>query len=147
MNSLGNDQTLDRFRIEFEKLYRTLRTSTENEKKLLSKCKNLNSDIISHTAKVQAALKLTQEDSQTINFLKSELERMYKMLEVSRDREEKSKQKIENLTSEIKHLSSLLEQDNNMNSGQNTTVQELLNFKEELIKGKKNQIRKEPLQL
>jgi hypothetical protein len=55
------------------------------------------------------ALKLTQEDSQTISVLKTELEKTYKVLEMSREREEKSKQKIENLHTEIKHLQAINE--------------------------------------
>ena len=39
----------------------------------------------------------------------SELEKAYKVLETSKDREEKSKQKIENLHTEIKHLTALNE--------------------------------------
>ena len=66
-------------------------TSYHNEKKLLSKVKELNSDIVNNAAKVQTALKLTQEDSSTITLLKSELEKAYKVLEISRLREEKSK--------------------------------------------------------
>lgn len=66
-------------------------TSYHNEKKLLAKVKELNSDIVNNAAKVQTALKLTQEDSSTITLLKSELEKAYKVLEISRLREEKSK--------------------------------------------------------
>jgi hypothetical protein len=34
---------------------------------------------------------MTSDDSQTINYLKTELEKTYKILELSREREEKSK--------------------------------------------------------
>lgn len=47
---------------------------------------------------------MTQEDNTTIAHLKSELEKTYKILELSKDREEKSKQKIENLGLEIQNL-------------------------------------------
>jgi hypothetical protein len=50
-----------------------LRNSYENEKRLLSKVKELNTDIVGNTSKVQTALKLTREDSQTIAALKEEL--------------------------------------------------------------------------
>jgi hypothetical protein len=36
---------LERFRQEYEKLYKLLISSHENEKRLLKKCKELNSDI------------------------------------------------------------------------------------------------------
>ena len=126
---------MERFRIEYEKLHRALKFSHENEKKLLKKCRELNNDIVSNAAKVQTALKLTQEDSQTITFLKGELEKTFNVLQLSKDREEKSKQKIENLHAEIKHLNTLIEQGNSLSSGQNNTVHDLLNMKEQVMKG------------
>ncbi len=68
-----------------------MRTSHENENKLLKKCKELNSDIIANAAKVNGAIKMTQEDSNTIQFLKGELEKTYKVLEISKEREDKNK--------------------------------------------------------
>ena len=85
-----------------------LKISHENEKKLLKKCKEIKKDIVSNAAKVQTALKLTHEDSQTIIFLKTELEKTLKVLNLSKEREDKAIQKIENLQSEIKHLNSLM---------------------------------------
>lgn len=112
-----------------------MKVSHENEKKLLKRCRDLNADIVGNAAKVQTALKLTQEDSQTITFLKTELEKTFNILQLSRDREEKSKQKIENLHAEIKHLNTLIDQGNSLSSGQNNTVHDLLNMKEQLMKG------------
>lgn len=134
LGELAGDQSLERFRIEYEKLHKALRISHENEKKLLKKCKELNTDIVSNAAKVQTALKLTHEDSQTITFLKAELEKTFKVLTLSKEREDKAKQKIENLQAEIKHLNSLLEKGNNLSSGQNNTVSELMQLKDELTK-------------
>lgn len=45
---------------------------------------------------------MTSDDSTAIQYLKTELEKTYKILELSREREEKSKQKIENLHAEIR---------------------------------------------
>lgn len=89
---------------------------------------------MSNAAKVQTALKLTHEDSQTIAFLKGELEKTFKVLTLSKEREDKAKQKIENLQAEIKHLNSLLEKGNSLSSGQSNTVQELMTLKDELTK-------------
>ncbi len=57
---------MERFKTEYEKLYRAMKTSHENENKLLKKCRELNSDIIANAAKVNGAIKMTQEDSNTI---------------------------------------------------------------------------------
>ena len=60
----------------------------ENEKRLLAKCRVYTSDIGNHTQNLQGALKMTQQDNTTISQLKSELEKMYKILELFKDREE-----------------------------------------------------------
>jgi hypothetical protein len=52
-------QNLERFKSEYEKLYRAMKTSHENENKLLKKCKELNTDIIANAAKVNGAIKMT----------------------------------------------------------------------------------------
>jgi len=45
LNDLAADQSLEKFRLEYEKLHRALKVSHENEKKLLSKCRELSTDI------------------------------------------------------------------------------------------------------
>ncbi len=64
------DKSLEKFRIEYEKLHRALKKSHESEKRLIKRCKELNGEIVSNAAKVQTALKLSQEDAKTINSLK-----------------------------------------------------------------------------
>jgi len=136
LNSLSADQSLDKFRVEYEKLHRALKVSQVNEKKLIDKCRELSSDITGNVMKIQTALKMTQEDSKTISYLKGELEKIYKILELSKEREEKTKGKIENLHSEIHHLNELIEKTNSFAQGPSVTVHDLLLVKEELLKEK-----------
>ena len=131
---LASDQSLERFRLEYERLHRALRVSNENEKRLLTKCKELSADIQNNAQKIQMALKMTQEDTQTIQFLKGELEKTYKMLEMSKIREEKSKVKIENLYKEIDHLNQLIQAGTQSTTGPTTTVNDLLSQIKELEK-------------
>lgn len=42
---MQGDETLDRFRQEYEKLHRALKRSHEIEKRLIKRCRDLNSDI------------------------------------------------------------------------------------------------------
>jgi hypothetical protein len=70
------DKDLERFRLEYEKLHRALKTSHESEKRLIKKCKELNTEIINNAAKVQTALKLSKEDAHTISILKKEVEKI-----------------------------------------------------------------------
>ncbi|EGR30803.1 hypothetical protein IMG5_123170 [Ichthyophthirius multifiliis] len=134
LNDLAADQSLDRFRQEFEKFHRALKVSQENEKRLLAKCREYTQDIGNHTSNLQGALKMTQEDNTTITHLKQELEKTYKILELSKDREEKSKQKVENLYSEIQHLNQLIEKGSANATGQTANVHDMLIAQEELLK-------------
>ena len=85
-------------------------------------------------ARIRVAMKLAQEDSQAITFLKQELERTFRILELSREREERSKQKIEAMNCKIKVLQLNLEQRQALSAGQSNTLNELKAKKEELIK-------------
>ncbi len=83
--SLSSDQTLERFKAEYEKIHKSLKHSHEQEKKLLGKCRELSKDIISGAAKLQSALKFSNDDSHTISYLKAEVAKTYKHLELSRE--------------------------------------------------------------
>ena len=67
---LMGDKSLERFRVEYEKLHRALKKSHESEKRLMHKCRELNAEIVANAAKVSTALKLSQEDKSTISSLK-----------------------------------------------------------------------------
>merc|ERR1712166_1195210 len=83
------------------KLHRALKKSHESEKRLIKKCRELNAEIVANAAKVQTALKLSQEDQNTIASLKKELEeqRDQPMLE----RDQKSIE-VDELTKETRYL-------------------------------------------
>jgi DNA primase catalytic subunit len=70
LQELVGDKSLERFRQEYEKLHRALKKSNEGEKRLFKKCRDLNSEIVSNAVKVQTALRLSQEDQDTIASLK-----------------------------------------------------------------------------
>ena len=64
---------------------------TESEKRLVKKCRELNSEIVANAAKVQTALKLNEEDQSTIVALKKEIEKAWKMVDASHEKEAKVK--------------------------------------------------------
>lgn len=70
LSELVGDKSMDKIRVEYEKLIHALKKSRENEKRLMSKCKELNAEIVSTSTKVAAALKLSQDDETTIASLK-----------------------------------------------------------------------------
>jgi hypothetical protein len=67
----------------------------ESEKRLIKKCRELNNEIVSNAAKVQTALKLSEEDQATIVALKKEIEKAWKMVDASHEKEAKAKENIQ----------------------------------------------------
>ena len=74
-------------RLEYEKLHRALKKSHEQEKRLIKKCRELNGEIVNNAAKVQTALKLSQEDQTTIGSLRKEIEKAWTMVDVAHEKE------------------------------------------------------------
>mmetsp|Transcript_5668 Transcript_5668/g.6277 ORF Transcript_5668/g.6277 Transcript_5668/m.6277 type:complete len:878 (-) Transcript_5668:159-2792(-) len=134
LNDLVGDKSLDRFREEYQKLHRALKISHENEKKLLKRVKELNNEIMGNAIQVKTALRLSQEDNHTIATLKKELEKVWKLVETSKDKEERNKQVIQNLKLEITSLARVIDQGSGLSIGQDNTVNQLLRVKDDLLK-------------
>eukprot|EP00937_MAST-01D_sp_MAST-1D-sp2_P001126 g1126.t1 len=139
LQELVGDKSLERFRQEYEKLHRALKTSSENEKRLIKKCRELNGEIVNNAAKVQTALKLSQEDQATIGELKGEIEKAWKMVDTSHEKEVRAKETIQQLQEEITNLSKLVEQGAGMSAGQDAAMKELIKVRDELTQD--NQIK------
>jgi chromosome segregation ATPase len=131
---LVGDKSLERFRLEYEKLHRALKKSNGQEKKLIKKCRELNAEIINNAAKVQTALKLSQEDQASIVSLKKEMEKAWKMVDASHEKEIRAKETIQQLKEEINNLSRLVEQGAGLSVGQENMLKEVMRAKEELAR-------------
>ena len=134
---------MEKFRKEYEKLHRALKTSYESEKRLVKRCKELNDTILQNAARVKGAIKLTQEDSNTITVLRREIEKCWKLVETAKDKEEKARKIIQGLKDEIAKLHKIVEQGSGLSLGQDNTVHKLIRKQEELekeLEAKKEQI-------
>merc|ERR1719181_2443024 len=134
LTELVGDKSLERFRIEYEKLHRALKKSHESEKRPIKKCRELNAEIVSNATKVQTALNLSKEDQMTIQNLKKEIERAWKMVEASHEKEQRAKETIHNLKAEITNLNSLVEQGAGLSVNQENTVNSLISQRDELLR-------------
>ncbi|XP_039632494.1 cilia- and flagella-associated protein 58 [Polypterus senegalus] len=134
LNELVGDKNLEKFRAEYEKLHKALKKSHESEKRLMAKCRELNAEIVSNSAKVATAMKLSQEDQTTIASLKKEIEKAWKMVDSAHEKEQKSKDTIQTLKQEIANLSKQIEQGTGLSIGQEHSVNDLLKIKEDLTK-------------
>ena len=139
LQELVGDKSLERFRQEYDKLHRALKKSHESEKRLIKKCRELNQEIVANAAKVQTALKLSQEDQNTIGSLKREIEKAWKMVDAAHEKEGRAKETIGQLKTEIQNLSRLVESGAGLSIGQENTVNELVKVKAELAKEREAQ--------
>lgn len=134
LQELIGDKSLEHFRLEYEKLHRALKKSHESEKRLIKKCRELNTEIVSNAAKVQMAVNLSKEDQTTIQHLKKEIERAWKMVEASHEKEQRAKETIHNLKVEIANLSHLVEQGAGLSVNQENTVNSLVAQRDDLLR-------------
>lgn len=134
LQELMGDRSLERFRVEYEKLHRALKKSHDSEKRLMQKCRELNAEMVANSAKVSTALKLTQEDQATIASLKKEIEKAWKMVDAAHEKETRARETIQSLKLEIANMSKLVEQGAGLSMGQEHSVNELLKIKEDLTK-------------
>ena len=89
--TMSADHSLDRFRGEYEKIYRLLKRSTEHERKLIKKVRELNTEIVNNASKVHTALKLSQDDQNTISTLHKEIEKAWKLVDTAQQKEAKAR--------------------------------------------------------
>jgi chromosome segregation ATPase len=129
---LMGDQSLERFRLEYEKLHRALKKSHEQEKRLVKKCRELNSEILNNQAKIKTALRLSQEDQKTISHLQKEMEKTWKLVYAAQEKETRGKETILALKEEMANLSKLVERGAGLSMNQENMVKELRQAKEEL---------------
>ncbi|XP_069021148.1 cilia- and flagella-associated protein 58 [Embiotoca jacksoni] len=132
LSELVGDESLDRIRLEYEKLIHALKKSRENEKRLMSKCRELNAEIVSTSTKVAAALKLSHEDETTIASLKRELDKAWKMVDAAHDKEKKDKETIRKLKEDVSNLTKMNDQQTGFSMDQEQSG--LLKMNEELTK-------------
>merc|ERR1719218_511953 len=119
---------------EYEKLYKALLKSHDNEKRLTKKIRDLNAEISANAANVQTAMKLAQEDQQHILTLRRDIETQQKQVEQSMQKETANKETIARLKADIKDLTARIEQGANMTEEQQALLTQLASQKEQLEK-------------
>ena len=95
IQELIGDRSLEKFRDEYERLHRALKRSHESNKRLITKCRELNDEILSNSTKVERSLELLQQDRRTITALRQEIDKAWKMVETAQGREKKAGETIE----------------------------------------------------
>ena len=123
---MTGDQSIERFRKQFQKLYDSLKQSHENERLLLQKSKELKTQISKSQGMIKSAIGLNQNDSTKINILVAELANSGNLLNQMKEKEDKNKATIEHLKSLNENLETLIQQTENAQSGNTTKIQALI---------------------
>ena len=125
VQDLVSDHSLNNFRQEYEKVHRVLVISHEHNTALVEKCKELNNEILANANKISSVMTLSQNDQRTIAGLRHEFEKAWKLVEVSQEKENKSRDIIEGLKQEIANLTKLVDQGGQMAFSQENSLQEI----------------------
>lgn len=83
----------------------------------------------------------------TIRSLKKEIEKAWKMVDASHEKEARARETISHLKMEISNLTRLVEQGAGISLGEETTVNELLKQRDELLKELNEKVRTRLLDL
>ena len=132
MRELSAEDSLERFRLEYEKLHRAMKKSHESEKRLIRRCQDMNKEIVENAVKIQQALKLSQDDENTIISLRKEIERAWKTVDAEHERENASKDQLQLLQKEVNRLKTDVEAGAGATVGQEGSLQELVEEKRAL---------------
>jgi len=134
LKNIDADESLEKYKHEYVKIYKTFRASFENEKRLVKQCRDLNDMIVNNAANVKVALEMSQEDNNTIKRLRKEIEKAWQFVDKAKEKEERSKKMVQDLKEEIGHLNQIVGQGATLSLGPENNVDELLKTKENLTK-------------
>lgn len=109
LNKMSGDDTLEKFKFEYEKLYEAFKKSHKGETRLISRVRELSEEIVENAKKVQTALKLSEDDQVTILDLKEEIKKAWNMVDAAHEKEMRAKDTIKELRKEIDEMTVLIE--------------------------------------
>lgn len=137
---LENDPAMGKFKEEYEKVFGALVNSNDSEKKLIQKCRDLNAEIVANAAKVQSALKLADEDQGTIDKLKGEVEKAWKMVDASKEKETRAKENVQALKKEVADLAKAAAQGGGGGAKQQEQLKDMMRQRDELAAERDEQV-------
>lgn len=110
LDALSEDESIEHFRREYEKLFQALQRSHVSEQNLVLQCQELTQELLCNAAKMQAAVKLSQGDHSTIEALKKEIEKAWRTVDMANDKDFRARETVKTLMEEIASLQNILEE-------------------------------------
>lgn len=133
LQEMSGDQSIEKFRKEFQKLYDRLKKSHENEKFLQGKAKELGNSISRGTGMIKTAMQLATNDQTTKNVLKNELDEGKTLLNHYKEKIERGKARMDNYGAMIKNQEDQLKVSESFQSGRANEINSQMNAKKDLM--------------
>lgn len=122
---MSGDRSIEQFRKRFQELYDALKSSHENERAILQKCKELNNNISMGLSYMKNSEGLTRKDAQTIQLLASELEKAGTIIQMANSKADKDRTRIEHLKQVLEDLKNVIKQSEGEQSGKTNEIMRL----------------------
>jgi chromosome segregation ATPase len=134
LNKMSGDDTLEKFKFEYEKLYEAFKKSHKGEQRLITRVRELSEEIVENAKKVQTALKLSEDDQVTILDLKEEIKKAWNMVDAAHEKEVRAKESIKELRKEIDEMTVLIEKGTGLTADHEQQVEQLESKHSELLR-------------
>jgi len=131
---------LKRFKEDYQKIYKTLKTSYDSERKLIAKAKSLIDDIWMNAQQVKSALRMANNEADKIEELKRRVEEDTLKVAQKKEDEEVKRQKIALQQAEIEALDKKASEAHELE--EEITLKTLRSESDELQKQREEQIAK-----
>lgn len=96
-----------------------------NERRLVKKIREQNTEAMANAAKVASALRISEEDDSNIEALRKQVERAYAMVEAANAKEEAAQLTVERLQSDVEQLNAVVKRYTTL-LGEDTTLEDVM---------------------
>lgn len=127
MSTLSDDPASTQFRHEHEKLFKALKKSFNQEKRLLKRCRELSGEVLSVTAKLKSYQKPSKDDQSAAETLKQDIEKAWMMASESQEKELKALDTVSLLQEEISILKVNAEKNRRLAESKEASIDSLTN--------------------
>lgn len=137
LNDHLKGKDLEKFKQEYTKINKMLKSSYQDEKRLIKKCKELISEIFDKSSNYRAALRMANNEQEKIKELKDEMNKSHQEVNNIKEDEEHIRQDIQNVKTDINNLKRIQQQTSELPEDQE--LRKLIGEYEQLYKEKEEQ--------
>ncbi|KAA0151538.1 hypothetical protein FNF27_07110 [Cafeteria roenbergensis] len=125
LDELTGDDTLQKFRGEYSRLFDALKKAQANERRLVKKIREQNTEAMANAAKVASALRISEDDDSNIEALRKQVERAYAMVEAANAKEEAAQTTVERLQADVEQLNGVVKRYTGL-LGEDNTLEDVM---------------------